>query len=171
RSMDFVWLLLVATAALIVLWYIPMRLLLNDLPKRRVVYHNWRKIVKYTGILGLLFYYIDRWRREEPRKRCPACIRTIDDPDLFDDYDFTRCPYCEKQIKPPFTLPEIIQNKAHGMVVSKALAAGGPQDEAQREMMLYLLNLIMIHGRKVRASDIHIEPEEANLLIRYRVDG
>ena len=49
------------------------------------------------------------------------------------------------------------------MVVSKALAAGGPQDEAQREMMLYLLNLIMIHGRKVRASDIHIEPEEANL--------
>jgi type II secretory ATPase GspE/PulE/Tfp pilus assembly ATPase PilB-like protein len=171
RSMDFVWLLLVATAALIVLWYIPMRLLLNDLPKRRVVYHNWRKIVKYTGILGLLFYYIDRWRREEPRKRCPACNRTIDDPDLFDDYDFTRCPYCEKQIKPPFTLPEIIQNKAHGMVVSKALAAGGPQDEAQREMMLYLLNLIMIHGRKVRASDIHIEPEEANLLIRYRVDG
>ena len=111
RSMDFVWLLLVATAALIVLWYIPMRLLLNDLPKRRVVYHNWRKIVKYTGILGLLFYYIDRWRREEPRKRCPACNRTIDDPDLFDDYDFTRCPYCEKQIKPPFTLPEIIRTR------------------------------------------------------------
>lgn len=160
----------IALVFILAFWYFPMRVLLWDLPKRRVVYNNWRKIVNYTGLIGLLFYYIDRWRREEPRKRCPACNHVIDDPEVFENYDFGTCPYCQKEIKPPFTLPEIIQGRAHGMILTKQLSSG-PLDEAQREMMLYLVNLIMIHGRKVRASDIHFEQEENNLLIRYRVDG
>ncbi len=157
---------------LIVFWYIPMKILLSDLPKRRVVYNNWRAIVKYTGALGLLLYFIDRWRREEPRKRCPACNRIVDNPDSFENFDFSKCPYCEANIKPPFTIPDIIKGKTQSMILSKQISSGaGPQDEEQRQQMLYIVNMIMIYGRKIRASDIHIEPEEGNLLIRYRVDG
>jgi type IV pilus assembly protein PilB len=34
-----------------------------------------------------------------------------------------------------------------------------------------LVNLILLRGLKERASDIHIEPEEHNLRVRYRIDG
>lgn len=156
--------------ALILLWYIPLRILHKDLPKRSVVYNDWRTIIKYTGALGLIAYFIDRWRREEPSKRCPACNRKIDDPEVFENYDFSVCPYCEKKIKPPFTIPDIIKSRANTLLVSKALA-NGVQDETAREHMIGIVNLIMIYGRKIRASDIHIEPEQGNLLIRYRVDG
>ncbi|MBI1388083.1 MAG: tetratricopeptide repeat protein [bacterium] len=162
--------LLILIAALIVLWYIPMKLVLKDLPNRRVVYYNWRKIVNFTGVVGLVAYYIDRWYREEPTKRCPKCNRSVNNPDIFENYEFEKCPYCEAVIKPPFTLPEIIQQRSQMIAVSRRLS-GGSQDEAQREEMINLLNLIMVHARKIRASDIHVEPEEGRILVRYRVDG
>ncbi|MBZ0255292.1 Flp pilus assembly complex ATPase component TadA, partial [bacterium] len=152
------------------LWYLPMKLLVKDLPNRRVVYYNWRRIVSYTGIFGLIAYYIDRWYREEPGKRCPKCNRNINNPELFEDFDFEKCPYCEATIKPPFTLSDIIQQRAQMIVVAKQMSAG-VQDEAQREEMINLLTLIMTHARKIRASDIHIEPEESRILVRFRVDG
>jgi type IV pilus assembly protein PilB len=34
-----------------------------------------------------------------------------------------------------------------------------------------LVNLMLSQGVKDRASDIHVEPEEKNLLVRFRVDG
>jgi len=168
--LEWVWILVYAVIMLTILWYAPMKILLRDLPNRRVIYHNWRKIVNYTGILGLIFYYIDRWRREEPHKRCPACNRAIDNPALFENYDFNKCPFCEKLIKPPFTLPELIQSRTQSMMMAKSFSAS-LHDEAQREQMLELINLVMIQGRKIRASDIHIEPEEEKLSVRYRVDG
>ncbi|HOL96251.1 MAG TPA: ATPase, T2SS/T4P/T4SS family [bacterium] len=161
---------LIGLGVLIVFWYIPMKILYKDLPNRRVIYYNWRKIVRYTGLLGLLLYFIDRWRREEPKKRCPACNRSIDNPDLFENYDFSVCPFCNVQIKPPFTLPEIIQSEALYMARNRALS-DNPHDMAQREQMLNFLYLIMVYGKKIRASDIHLEPEEQRLLVRYRVDG
>ncbi|RJP24957.1 MAG: hypothetical protein C4527_17930 [Candidatus Omnitrophota bacterium] len=168
--MDWVWLLIYVTAVITVFWYIPMKILLNDLPRRKIIYYNWRKIINYTGIFGLIFYFIDRWRREEPRKRCPACNRAIDNPSVFENYDFSKCPFCEKIIKPPFTIPELIQTES--IILAKAKSSSrGTLDEADREQMLELLNLLMVHGRQIRASDIHVEPEEDNFVARFRVDG
>ncbi len=151
-------------------WYIPMKLLIRDLPKRKVIYYNWRKIVNYAGIFGLIFYFIDRWRREEPRTRCPSCDRAIDNYELFENYDFDICPFCEVQIKPPFSLPDVIQNQALVMARNRELS-NSAHDDAQREQMVNFLYLIMIYGKKIRSSDIHIEPEEGKILVRYRVDG
>ncbi|MBN2325878.1 MAG: Flp pilus assembly complex ATPase component TadA [Candidatus Omnitrophica bacterium] len=162
--------LLIALAVIIVYWYIPMTILLRDLPNRKIIYYNWRKIINYAGVFGLIFYFFDRWRREEPRKRCPACNRAIDNYELFENYEFNVCPFCEIQIKPPFTLPEIIQNEALVMGRSRSLSEN-VHDDAQREQMLKFIYLLMVHGKKIRASDIHIEPEEGKLLARFRVDG
>ncbi len=156
--------------AFLLLWYIPMKVLIKDLPTRRVVYYNWRKIVSFTGILGLAAYFVDRWYREEPGKRCPKCNRYINNPELFEDFDFETCPYCEAKIKPPFTLPDIIQGRSQMIAVAKSMSSG-VQDEAQREEMINLLTLIMTQARKIRASDVHIEPEEGRILVRFRVDG
>ncbi|MBD3268150.1 hypothetical protein GF373_15915 [bacterium] len=155
---------------LLFFWYIPMKILLWDLPKRRVIYQNWKKIINYTGVLGLFYYFIDRWLREEKRKRCPACNRAIDNPEVFENYNFEICPYCDTKIKPPFTMSDVIQARAQMLIVSRNIS-GSVHDEAQRQKMLEMIQLVLIHGRKIRASDIHIEPEEGNLLMRFRVDG
>ncbi len=168
-SSEYVWYVLVAFGVLIGFWYIPMKIVMADLPKRKVVYHNWRTIMRYLGMLGLIWYFIDRMIREEPRQRCPACNRAIDSYELYENYDFEVCPFCETQIKPLFTMPNVIQMEAEHILKARQNASG--QEEAHREMMQRLIQMIMIHGYKIRASDIHIEPDEKRLLIRYRVDG
>ncbi len=42
---------------------------------------------------------------------------------------------------------------------------------AQEASVVKLVNEILIEAANERASDIHIEPEEGNLRIRYRIDG
>ena len=43
--------------------------------------------------------------------------------------------------------------------------------EAQEASVVQLVNEILIEAANERASDVHIEPEEHGLRIRYRIDG
>ena len=45
------------------------------------------------------------------------------------------------------------------------------KDMASEAPVIRLVNLILSHALEVRASDIHIEPFENRLILRYRVDG
>ncbi|NUM56821.1 MAG: type IV-A pilus assembly ATPase PilB [Candidatus Hydrogenedentes bacterium] len=45
------------------------------------------------------------------------------------------------------------------------------QAEAQDAPVIRLVNLILVAALENRASDIHVEPYEKNLRVRYRVDG
>ena len=45
------------------------------------------------------------------------------------------------------------------------------KDMASEAPVIRLVNLIMSHALELRASDIHIEPFENRLILRYRVDG
>ncbi len=45
------------------------------------------------------------------------------------------------------------------------------KDMASEAPVIRLVNLIMGHALELRASDIHIEPFESRLVVRYRVDG
>lgn len=44
-------------------------------------------------------------------------------------------------------------------------------DAAKRANLTRLLDVILLGAMKLNASDIHFEPSEADLLIRYRIDG
>lgn len=46
-----------------------------------------------------------------------------------------------------------------------------PEDEGEEPVVIKLVNLIIMKAIKEGASDIHIEPEEAVLKVRFRVDG
>ncbi len=168
--LNWIWNILIVLVAFIFLWYIPMRVVLSDLPKRKVLYYNWRKIVQYTGLIGLILYFLDRLRHETPRSRCPSCSRAVDDPDLFEDFDFDKCPFCETKIKSPFTIPGLIQSKTAGLARNPKLSESF-HDEALRDQMSELIYLILIQGVKIRAGDIHIIPEEEKLSVYFRVDG
>ncbi len=53
-----------------------------------------------------------------------------------------------------------------------AAAAPGPAaEEAEDAPVVRLVNLVLTQALKDRASDIHIEPSEEELRVRYRVDG
>ena len=43
--------------------------------------------------------------------------------------------------------------------------------QAQEASVVRLVNEILIEAANERASDIHIEPEEKGIRIRYRIDG
>jgi type II secretion system protein E len=45
------------------------------------------------------------------------------------------------------------------------------RDLAQEQGIIRLVNLIIENAVKERASDIHVEPEETDVRIRYRIDG
>ena len=46
--------------------------------------------------------------------------------------------------------------------------AGGPGDDAH---IIRLVNMMILEAHRMRASDIHIEPLEKRLRLRYRIDG
>ncbi|MBU0709140.1 MAG: Flp pilus assembly complex ATPase component TadA, partial [Candidatus Omnitrophica bacterium] len=47
----------------------------------------------------------------------------------------------------------------------------GLAQAAEQAPVIKLVNLIIIQAVKDRASDIHVEPQEDKLLVRYRIDG
>ena len=53
--------------------------------------------------------------------------------------------------------------------VKSSVVAEGVEDK--RSQIVRLWNMIISEGMKARASDVHIEPGEQGLRIRYRVDG
>ncbi len=53
----------------------------------------------------------------------------------------------------------------------KEIATKRLQDLAQEPPLIRLVNLLIMKAIKEEASDIHIEPEENTLRVRYRIDG
>ncbi|MBN2300962.1 MAG: Flp pilus assembly complex ATPase component TadA, partial [Lentisphaerae bacterium] len=69
---------------------------------------------------------------------------------------------------------------AEGFLQEMGEVAGSAKDRttdgdllqvAEKAPVTQLINLILLEAVKKRASDIHFEPFEANLRVRYRVDG
>ncbi len=56
---------------------------------------------------------------------------------------------------------------AHGLDEPKDLLEGG-DDEAP---VIRLVNTLLYQAVKERASDIHVEPQEKDIIVRYRIDG
>jgi type II secretory ATPase GspE/PulE/Tfp pilus assembly ATPase PilB-like protein len=53
----------------------------------------------------------------------------------------------------------------------QAVDADDVQRMAEQPTLINLVNLIILEAIKERASDIHVEPFEKNLAVKYRVDG
>lgn len=53
----------------------------------------------------------------------------------------------------------------------KKLSEGFGGEEETQPIVMKLVDLILTQAVKTRASDVHIEPDESELRIRYRVDG
>ena len=58
-------------------------------------------------------------------------------------------------------------------LAAEALTAQASEvdDSGGAAPVVQVVNLIITQGARDRASDIHIEPQDARLRIRYRIDG
>ena len=83
-----------------------------------------------------------------------------------------RC-YCV-DAKTPGSAPEILEEHPE-LVIEKAPRLNALQADAafqaSSESVIPLVNAILANAVYQRASDIHLEPQEASLLTRYRIDG
>jgi type IV pilus assembly protein PilB len=79
-----------------------------------------------------------------------------------------RC-YCV-EAKAPGTPPEGIEENPE-LVIEKAPRLNTLEADASSESVVPLVNAILANAVYQRASDIHLEPQEASLLTRYRIDG
>ena len=48
---------------------------------------------------------------------------------------------------------------------------GDAVDEVETPPIVKIVNLVVLEALNKRASDIHVEPEEDGLRVRYRIDG
>jgi general secretion pathway protein E/type IV pilus assembly protein PilB len=55
--------------------------------------------------------------------------------------------------------------------VKEAAKDGGEGEKADDAHIIRLVNLMILEAHRLRASDIHIEPLEKRLRLRYRIDG
>ncbi|HUB67113.1 MAG TPA: ATPase, T2SS/T4P/T4SS family [Candidatus Methylacidiphilales bacterium] len=56
-------------------------------------------------------------------------------------------------------------------VVDKSAAAGDTPESDDDAHIIRLVNLMILEAHRMRASDIHLEPLEKRLRLRYRIDG
>ncbi len=66
---------------------------------------------------------------------------------------------------------EEAQIEKSGKAISEIAEASALQEMADQPPVVRLVNLIFLQAVRDRASDIHIEPFEKDLKVRYRVDG
>jgi type IV pilus assembly protein PilB len=69
------------------------------------------------------------------------------------------------------TLEDKADEEQLEVVAEKELGLGRLKEEAEKAPVIQLANLMLVNAIEAGASDIHVEPFEKELRIRYRVDG
>lgn len=81
------------------------------------------------------------------------------------------CEFCSSSVVTP---EEMVQDMSSAGVEAVSPSAEEPEDLldlANKAPVIKLVNLILFQAIKERVSDIHIQPYEKELRVRYRVDG
>lgn len=71
------------------------------------------------------------------------------------------------------TVTAMVQQRTDGVELLEEIEADDSEiaKQAQEASVVRLVNEILVEAANERASDIHVEPEETSLRIRYRIDG
>jgi len=69
------------------------------------------------------------------------------------------------------SVEQIVETAAEEEAAVAGAAPSGEEEEADNAPVVKLVNLIITEGARERAGDIHIEPQEKDVRIRFRIDG
>ena len=115
----------------------------------------------------------------------PLNIFTIDDLKVFTKYEIDPVIASEKEIlkildniygkvssvKEISDITTIKEDDMQTIKDEELVDIGNTLEDSQKAPIIRIVDLIIIEALKNRASDIHIEPAEKDLRVRYRIDG
>lgn len=157
----------ITIAVLVVFWHLPHRYARKHASGRTAIAANWPRIVFWTGILGLLAYWVAAAFGREKLERCPTCKGNLSNLNLYDNYRFDCCPHCGHRVKPAFSLRAMAETAAK----VQARGQGREGGESGWESMMEILTMTFLDAFRSRSSEIHFEPQADRLRVRYRIDG
>lgn len=111
----------------------------------------------------------------------PLNIFALDDLRLFTGYKIEPVIALEKDIL--LAINNVYRSKGHNISflaqekeaesISKdtVVKVDDAKDQTNTAPIVKIINLMILEALKKRASDIHIEPQESDLRVRYRIDG
>lgn len=107
----------------------------------------------------------------------PLDIQSIDDLRLLTGYEVEAClasPADIRRAVEQFYMSQIleeVQEQEQAIADEDSLDVADLQKMAREELVIQMVNLIINQAIQDRASDIHVEPFERDLRVRYRIDG
>ncbi len=160
----------------LVFWIIPYIVLRVLERSGNIFAANRRKQVKFLGPIAILLAFKDAspLSGNAPQHACPHCQMPLDNPDLYDDLNFSQCPHCKKAVQPVHNAKKYLDDlgqslRLEGERVEKG--AVGLHEFLKTTRMERIIQVILTEAVRKRASDLHAEPEENGLRIRLRIDG
>ena len=107
----------------------------------------------------------------------PLDIQSIDDLRLLTGYEVEAClasPADIRRAVEQFYMSQILEEvheQEQAIADEDSLDVADLQKMAREELVIQMVNLIINQAIQDRASDIHVEPFERDLRVRYRIDG
>ncbi|MDK2970728.1 MAG: ral secretion pathway protein [Candidatus Sumerlaeota bacterium] len=162
-------------------WVIP-GLILRMLTKRLdPVAQTWLGRVLYLGPIALAGYAVSfikmptkKARTKKAKHPCPHCGFALDNVLVYESLDFRHCPNCGGDIAPIYTLEDYINLVSNSLATDAEKVVMGlvtMESFVGKDMMQRLVRAMIIKAVRDRASDVHVEPQQDHVTVRYRVDG
>lgn len=107
----------------------------------------------------------------------PTNVVAVDDLQMITGYDIKAVVALEDEIKIAlnryYRATEAVRDEVSTLTLIEEAqqGIGGLREVSEEAPVIKLVNMIIIKAINERASDIHIEPQEKELRIRYRIDG
>jgi type II secretion system protein E len=142
--------------------------LLKEMPSRLVHRRKLVPIAKLNGTLKVATCDpFDLYAFEELRMMTGLQVETV----LASEADINRV--IKKHLGVGGgTIEELIEDEDEIQLISDGTGEGGDLEaEAQEASVIKLVNELLVEALNQRASDVHIEPFENDLSVRYRIDG
>ncbi len=141
--------------------------LLKEMPSRLVHRRKIVPIAKTNGTLRVATCDpFDLYAVEEIRMMTGLQVETV----LASEIDINRV--IKKHLGVGGgTIEELMEDEEVQLLSEVAVEDGEIEAEAQEASVIKLVNELLVEALHQRASDVHIEPFENDLVVRYRIDG
>ena len=129
---------------------------------------HWTMLTFFTGPVGFIMYFV---QRKDNSIRCPYCGKKLADEQV------AVCPHCKTRFKVEttedfFSRDLLTFDDASVKIANKEEATLLTLPDSQEKWsIIKAVKMIIAKAFEDNATDIHLEPEQNSLRIRYRVDG
>lgn len=162
-------------------WLIPWIILKVLVNRADHLAETWIARVKFMGPIALFGYiasFVKLPQKKEKTKKskhpCPHCGFNLEQVLAYESLDFVHCPNCGGDIEPVYSIDDYITMLSNSLATDAekvVLGIVSMESFVGKDTMLRLVRAILTKAMRNRASDVHVEPQQDHVAVRYRIDG